>query len=386
MTDSADFRSRAVLAALAKRPDGAALLSVRAPRAAVVGGFVRDTLLGLEPREIDVVVEGSAEELARAIGGRVTIHPAFGTARAEHDGWAIDIAGARTERYPAAGALPVVAPASIEEDLARRDFTVNAIAVPLADGEPLAAPSALEDLAARRLRVLHDASFTDDPTRLMRLVRYAHRLGFEVEPHTRTLADAATLDTVSEARVGGDLRLILGEPEPLGPLTDLQTKLPLNVDRGVIERARALAPDDARADLVLLAAVTRQRATDAWIAGLELTADERDVVSRAREAEALAATMNRAASPSELRDALRGVPVEVVVIAGALGAAEAAAAWFTDIRHVELEIGGQDLIAAGVPQGAAIGRRLDRTLRRKLDGEIARGRAAELASALGDDG
>jgi len=374
-----------VIEALAARRDGAAALAARAPRAAVVGGFVRDTLLGSSPREIDIVVEGDAAALAHEIGGTVTEHAAFGTARVERDGWSIDIAMARTETYSKPGALPQVAPATLADDLRRRDFSVNAIAVTLAGAEMIADARAADDLAARRLRVLHDAGFVDDPTRVMRLVRYAHRLGFEIDPHTRELADAAAFDSVSGARIGAELRLILAEDDPIAPLRDLAGRLPVTVDRELIERALALTPPDAQTDLVILATVTRERAPQEWIADLELTASERDVVVGAKQAPSLARAIERCATPSELREALRGVPPEVVAIAGALGPAQAAARWLSTLRHVALDIGGDDLLAAGVPAGVEIGARLDRTLRRKLDGELTGGRDVELASALGEE-
>jgi tRNA nucleotidyltransferase (CCA-adding enzyme) len=384
MPTAASIDPGVVLEALAQRADGAAVLAARARGAAVVGGFVRDTLIGIPPREVDVVVEGDAEGFARELGGVVTIHAAFGTARAERDGWSIDVAAARSERYPQPGALPVVAPASLEQDLGRRDFAVNALAVTIDDGELLAVAGALEDLSEQRLRVLHDRSFLDDPTRVMRLARYAHRLGFSVEPHTAALARAARLDTVSGARIGAELRLALAERDPLAPLSDLSGKLPIVIDRRLVESALALAPPDASRELVILAAITREIAPPDWIAELELTAHERDVVLAAANAAQIADAIEQAVSASSLHDALKDVPPEVVAIAGGLGPTAAARRWLEELRHVRLEIGGDDLIAAGIPSGPELGARLERTLRRKLDGQLAGGRRAELVSALGD--
>ena len=377
-----DFRADVVLDALARRPDGAAVLALADSGVAVVGGFVRDTLLGIEPREVDVVVEGDAEAFARRLGGSVVTHAAFGTARAVGDGWSIDVAAARRERYPRPGALPLVEPATLTEDLARRDFGANAVAVTLAGGDLLAAAGALEDLAERRLRALHDRSFIDDPTRVMRLARYRHRLGFTVDAATAALADAATLDTLSGARVTAELRLALLEPDPLAPLADLQGKLPIVVDRELVERALALTPADADRQLVILGAIVANLPASDWVDSLELTAYERRVLERAGQAERLAAQIAAAGSASALRDALRGIPPEAVAIAGAFGPVAGARRWLEELRGVELEIGGDDLLAAGVPAGPELGARLERTLRRKLDGQLTAGRAAELASAL----
>ncbi|HVR05719.1 MAG TPA: hypothetical protein VMS02_06730, partial [Solirubrobacteraceae bacterium] len=228
-----------LLGRLGELPGGERLLAAATPGAYLVGGAVRDLLLGQAPRELDVVVEGDAAALAAALGAAVE-HPRFGTALVELPGGArIDVARARRERYAAPGALPDVEPASLAEDLLRRDFTVNAIALALAGkrrGELRAAPHACEDLRAGRLRVLHGRSFEDDPTRLLRLARYRTRLGFAVQEETAGLAEQAVaggaLATVSGARLGAELRLVLAEPDPVVTLAELER-------RGVL---RALHP------------------------------------------------------------------------------------------------------------------------------------------------
>jgi tRNA nucleotidyltransferase (CCA-adding enzyme) len=166
-------------------PGGSALLSAADDRTHLVGGTVRDLLLGRRPREFDVVVEGDPGELAGRLSSTYVLHDRFGTATLDVEGARVDIARSRRERYPAPGALPEVEPAGLEEDLLRRDFTVNAMAVSLHSGELRTAPRAREDLDDRLLRVLHESSFDDDPTRLLRLARYAVRLGFDVEPQTK---------------------------------------------------------------------------------------------------------------------------------------------------------------------------------------------------------
>src|SRR4051812_43933303 len=155
-----------------------------APGVHVVGGAVRDALRGQVPRELDLVVEGDALAVARRaaarVGGTLTVHERFGTATVRAEGYDFDLAGARRESYPRPGALPEVElGARIADDLARRDFSVNAMAVGLADGAFTEWPGARADLDARLLRVLHERSFIDDPTRMLRLLRYAARLGFD---------------------------------------------------------------------------------------------------------------------------------------------------------------------------------------------------------------
>ena len=360
---------QAVLAALARYPQ----LPQAHGRVAAVGGFVRDVWLGRDPRELDVVIEGDAVQFARALGGELVVHESFGTASASGPEWRIDVAAARTERYPAPGALPVVAPASIEEDLPRRDFTANAIAVTTA-GEVIAPQHALEDLGARTLRVFHEASFIEDPTRIVRLERLAARLGFAIEPDTAALAARAGFETLSGARLGGELRLALAEHDPVAVLAALAGRLPIDVDRELLEAALGLAPPDADRAMLLLGAVVRE---DRWLATLELTARELEVAQAVRGARTPDAT-----APSALWRAWRHTPVEAVAVAGARGDRGAAARWIEELRGTTLQIGGEDLLAAGVPQGPEIGRRLARTLERKLDGQLPGGRDGELADAL----
>jgi tRNA nucleotidyltransferase (CCA-adding enzyme) len=351
----------------------------------VVGGAVRDLLLGGAPVDLDLVIEGDAIAAAGRLGEAI-VHERFGTATVLVDGHAYDFASARTETYARPGALPEVRPGSLEQDLLRRDFTVNAIALGL-DGRLVAAPGALVDLDARLLRILHERSFVDDPTRLLRLVRYATRLGFAVESQTEVLARVAVasgaLATVSRARIGGELRLLLREHRVEAALTWI-SGWPLGAriafDAELAERAVALLPADGRRDLLLLAVAVRgvdATRLSAWLDGLEFVAGERAVVVAAAQASA----SEGEGAASEIAARFRGQPVEAVALAGALADPGPARRWLTELRHVTLSIDGSDLLVAGVPQGEAVGRALEAALRAKLDGD-APDRAAELAAAL----
>jgi tRNA nucleotidyltransferase (CCA-adding enzyme) len=367
----------------------------------LVGGVVRDLLLGAgTPTDFDVVVDGDAVAAARRLGGALQIHDRFGTSTAELDGARYDFARARSETYERPGALPEVEPAGIEVDLGRRDFTVNAIAVALGGaraGELVAVPPALEDLEARRLRVLHDGSFIDDPTRLLRLARYAGRLGFAVAPETRELARQAlhsdALATVSGPRIGAELRLLAREPDPVGAFEALRE---LEIDRAIepsfgladpelARRALGLLGAEGRRDLAVLAAAFRQvpaTVLNALLDRLAFEARDRDtIVAGATRGDEIAAALERSERPSEIAEAVAGAGSEAVALAGALGPAEAARDWLTRLRHVRLEIDGNDLLAAGVPEGQAVGSGLAAALAAKLDGR-ADGREAELTRAL----
>jgi tRNA nucleotidyltransferase (CCA-adding enzyme) len=381
---------QAALDVLRADPCGARLLSAFAPGEGVrlVGGAVRDLLLERAWRELDLVVEGDVDAAAARLGGEVTAHGRFGTARVRADGCAYDLVRARAESYAHPGALPDVRPGTLEEDLRRRDVTVNAIAMGL-DGELTAVDGALEDLRAGRLRVLHDASFVDDPTRVWRVARYAARLGFDVEERTRALAGAADPATVSGDRLGAELRLALREPDPLAALQAVRDLNPAYLPAGFDTRPRALAaamdllPDDGRADLLTLAACTAGMdagALLAWLDDMGFVAGERDLVAAASRF-STGEPLRAARTNAEIARAARGAPVEAVALAGG----ENARRWLTELRDVRLEINGDDLLAAGVPEGPEIGARLQRTLDRKLDGELA-GREHELAAALDQDG
>jgi tRNA nucleotidyltransferase (CCA-adding enzyme) len=377
-----------VLAALAATPTGPRVLTAlaRVPEAWVVGGAVRDALLGRPHRELDVVVEGDTGPLLALLGGEVRHHERFGVATVATPDGPVDVVRARAESYPAPGALPIVRPGTLEDDLARRDVTINTFAV--RPGRELrSARGAGDDLRAGLLRVLHPGSFADDPTRLWRVARYAARLAFAVEPATAALAAAADPGTVSGVRLGNELRLALREPDPTAALQAARALNPALLPDGLttappgLAEAVALArAAGAREDLVVLAAccapVDAGRLV-AWLDDLGFTAAERDVVAAGSRASTLA-PLRAARTPAEIGRAARGAPPEVVALAGGPNARR----WLGELRHVRLEITGADLLAAGVPEGPEVGRLLARALDRKLDEGLS-GRDAELAAALG---
>jgi tRNA nucleotidyltransferase (CCA-adding enzyme) len=348
-------------------PELEAVAAAAGDPAYLVGGAVRDLLLGRERGDIDLVVVGDPAALAAALGAEtLSQHQRFGTVKLVLDGHQIDVATARTESYERPGALPRVAPAgSIEADLARRDFSLNALALALAEPDRLLdLHGGRADLEAGLLRVLHPASFIDDPTRAIRAARYAARFGFELESRTAELVRATDLDAVSAERRDAELlRLAAEATAPRG--------FELLAEWGLVElRAGGLE---------LAAAVSRLLATPPW----EDEAQTAVAVLAAAvgpvggEAELAAQSPER---PSEgVALAQRRSPVELA-LARSLGAS-----WLDDYvslwREVSLTIGGEDLIAAGVAAGPDVGRGLEAALRAKLDGEID-GREQELAAAL----
>jgi len=229
----------------------------------VVGGFVRDLLLGEPTLDMDLVVEGDAIALARRlgarIGARVRSHGRFGTAKlilegreAEFGVPFLDFATARMEFYPHSAALPEVERSSIKADLHRRDFTINTLAIRLDSGHfgrLLDFYGGVQDLEEGLIRVLHSLSFIEDPTRIMRAARFEQRLGFVIEPRTAELIDNALpmLHRVSGERIRHELYLILQEREPervlcrldgLGVLAQIHPRLAC--DEAIWERFAAL--------------------------------------------------------------------------------------------------------------------------------------------------
>ena len=207
----------------------------------VVGGMVRDLLLGLQTIDVDIVIEGQGIHFARSLADRlhatVRCHERFGTATLMvPDQLRVDIATARTELYERPAALPRVSPGSIRDDMARRDFTINTLAASLMPGEfgrVLDDFGGVRDLRERHIRALHERSFIDDPTRIFRAVRFEKRLDFRIVRSTEQwIADALSrslLEELEDYRIAAELRLILEETDPAGPLRRLS-------ELGIIDR------------------------------------------------------------------------------------------------------------------------------------------------------
>jgi tRNA nucleotidyltransferase (CCA-adding enzyme) len=382
-----------------------------------VGGAVRDLMLGARNVDLDLAIEGDAREvareLARRLGGDAVEHERFGTATVRAGALAVDLATARRESYAQPGALPDVEPSSLDDDLARRDFTVNAMAASLDAsrlGELRDPHGGQKDLEGRVIRVLHPGSFVDDPTRLLRAVRYESRLGFRMDPETERLAREAIAagapSTVSGARIRDELLDLLGEIMRPAKAPDRAA-----ADAGAIARMaelgldRALSPalGDARPELVAAAveaaarvgAQPRYAALAAlvsgdpdglagWVEDLHLRAEDRDaVLHAARKGPQLVRALAADLPDSALHALLHCELPETFALALALGAPEQPIARYQKhLGATRLEITGDDLREAGIGEGPAIGRALEETLRRKLDGEVA-GREAELTLALG---
>jgi tRNA nucleotidyltransferase (CCA-adding enzyme) len=405
-----------------QRVDAIAAVSRRTGTPAyLVGGFVRDLLLDRDNRDLDVVVEGDgpafARELATELGGTVRVHEAFLTAAVRlPDGETVDVASARSEFYRAPAVLPEVESSALRQDLYRRDFTINTLAVRLGPDGPFELVDFFggqRDLKDGILRVLHGLSFIDDPTRVLRAVRLAQRLDFRISPETVRLIGVAVaegiFDQLSGTRLRDELELLLDDPETavrglerlqeLGVLPALHPALAIDGERlHSLRQARAafdwyrlqnLSEPAVRLSLLLLLALVRHLSVEArrsLAARLQLVPADSAVLESApwrldRLREDLAAPH---LAPHAAHASLAGLAGAELLLALAEGE-ELARGWvrreLTEMRRVRLRVAGRDLLAHGFAPGPAIGEALRATLDARLDGRV--DADGELSFALG---
>lgn len=376
----------------------------------LVGGTVRDILLGERTFDVDVAVEGDgiafARTLATALGGRVRSHDKFGTAVVLYgEEERVDVVTARTEFYDAPAALPAVEHASIREDLFRRDFTINAMAVSLKgeDFGRLVDPfGGRRDLEAETIRVLHNLSFIDDPTRIFRAVRYENRYRFRMDEHTAGLArgciEMGLVGDLSSARLRDELVALLEEGDIAHSIVRLRE---LGADRAI--HPQLAADEEAVALLERLTELKEQYELDvpAWRLGLAVLARKLPpnevydwlarLKARRRDAEMIAAAVTVGPRLVERLRAGETEPADIVSMADpyspdaplfalALADVEPLHAYFRRLRDVKLDIGGGDLAELGLGESPRVGEILAELRRRKLNGELD-GRESELAAA-----
>ena len=373
----------------------------------LVGGAVRDLILGLPFVDIDIVVEGDAPSLARsaghALGVPVRGYRAFGTATIAGpdtdtgEGYQIDFATARHERYPRPGALPRVTPSTLRDDLLRRDFTIHAMAFALegpAAGQIIDPTAGGQDLADRLIRILHDRSFIDDPTRILRAARYASRLRFTLEPHTLALAlrDAPALATVSGARIRGELERMLAEAHPaaaftaaveLGALHAITPGFRIDPSAGeAFHHWRTAMPEAERPQVgwailgaglspVVAAALARR-----------LSLPKRDAAALTGAATLAGNAVLASASPSHVARAVESASLAAVRGAALTAPDEAIRRslrhYLEESRSVRPLLSSADLLASGVPRGPALSAIATLLLDARRDG-LATTREDELA-------
>jgi tRNA nucleotidyltransferase (CCA-adding enzyme) len=370
----------------------------------LVGGVVRDLLLERASFDLDLVVEGNAIDLAQKLvqtrPGKITTHPRFGTAKIQWPEWSLDLATARSETYSRPGALPTVKPGSISDDLFRRDFTINAMAVHLDPehyGETIDLYGGREDLQSRLIRVLHNRSFTDDATRIWRALRYEQRLDCRLERNTHKLLtrDAVMLETISGDRIRHELELIFKEELPekiiyraeeLGVLDQLHPALRGNGELAELyNRARNLtapSPPPAALYLALLIYPLNSRDLEKLIVRLRppktLAVTLQDTISIAERIEQL---QDPTLAPSRIYQLLQG-HAALAITAGLLTTDSSVARrhirlYQDKLRYARTALTGDDLIKMGIPAGPGLKTVMERLLAAKMDEEVASRREEE---------
>lgn len=376
----------------------------------LVGGFVRDALLGIRQKDLDITVVGDgvvlAHRLASELGTQAEVADRFGTATVPVGGGLdLDLVTARRESYPSPGALPLVEPGTLEDDLARRDFTINALAVPIAGdgfGGLIDTHGGTADLAGRLVRVLHPRSFADDPTRIFRAVKYAERLGFNIERDTLELILQAVRDgalaTISTERAVRELLLVLEEPhseamlaalDRLGVLSSVHPGLAWAYPRGHVRLAGDSELTPAQRRDAYLAAIAAEYAynpqeAEALARWLRLPAG---LVRLMRDAAALAGLWPRLSNeelrPSDVYNMLSGLDGAALQAFSRLEALRADdTGWgrfqefMSRTRKLKPGLTGDYLRAAGIKEGPVYKEAMRALREAVLDGQVS-GRAEE---------
>lgn len=386
------------------------LAEQRGYSAYVVGGFVRDLLLGIDNLDVDLVVEGDGIAFARALAkdkeARVKVHERFGTAVILFpDGFKLDVATARTEYYEYPTALPTVEQSSIKKDLYRRDFTINTLAVrlnPRTFGQLIDFYGGQRDLKERTIRVLHSLSFVEDPTRVFRAIRFELRFGFRLSKETLALIKGAVkmelFHRLSGQRLLDELRCLFSERTPrnavrrladLDLLRFIHPKLDWSsrLDRRLIELEEAL--DWYRFSCLdrtinrwlvyamALAEVLPDQAVHDVLKRFPFPEEERSAITEARFlSQQVCRQLSRRASfrPSETVRLLTGLSDETLVFLLAhnksLSAKRQLSAYLTTYRDVKPSLTGKDLKALGQKPGPRYREILSRLMEARLDGEV----------------
>ena len=357
----------------------------------LVGGPVRDAVLDVPANDLDFVLIGDAptlaSDLAEELGGQVTVHPRFGTATVEIEGDRIDIVTARKEVYPFPGSLPEVSASSLEDDLARRDFSINAMALPLSGDSPevIDPHGGLEGLAYRRVATLHPGSFTDDPSRMLRAVRYEQRLGLQISDTTLSEMQSALAgrhaDAVSGDRWRQEFQKIFEEPQAfkmliraigLGVLAAIHPALSDSRPLAILAGEGGLAPSDFLSALAMpLSAADGKGVSDR----LNLPADWARVVRDTIVLQGILPEITGpSVSPSKVCSALEKLDADAIAAAARLSLDIQLASRlrrYLDVwRLVSPVLTGDDLLAMGVPPGSNVGEVLRELNSAKLDGLV----------------
>jgi tRNA nucleotidyltransferase (CCA-adding enzyme) len=359
----------------------------------LVGGPVRDMLLDRPPDDLDLVVEGDAPTLASEVageaGGETLSHSRFGTATLRVGDLRLDIATARTESYPRPGALPQVQSGTLRQDLIRRDFSINAMALALSGektGQLVDMFNGEDDLGNGLVRVLHDRSFIDDPTRILRGVRYEQRLGFRFEETTlrllREALERGSLSTVSGDRLRHELELMLEEPEPLKPLLRARELevfphlYPTLGDTPYLPRLEGQPVDEPLMYLATLAYGLHPVQRPGFVYRLNMPSKWEKIVADAATLHSLGPQLEQEDMPPlelcRLLDPLSPVSLRTGLLLVDEGPVKRTLErYLNELRHLKPLLNGDDLLLLGIPEGPLIGEALAMLRQARLEGRTA---------------
>ncbi len=376
-----------------------------------VGGFVRDLILKKNNFDLDITVEGNAigfgKFLVKGMNASLTEYGQFGTATLIlPDGFKFDLVSARKESYPYPGALPVVQEGTIQDDLFRRDFTVNAMAIAINGdkfGELVDHFYGLRDLKAKEIRILHERSFLDDPTRILRAVRFEQRLGFHIEKKTLALLKSAikndVVKNVKLPRYFAEFKKILEEPQPkkamkrlaaLGGFRFIDGKIKFghttsrlfdNIARNIIwfKRKFSLAEDKNIGPwLIYFMALVDQIPFNKTVEILEkfnLSKEDRGMVLLSKFVDRMAKKLSaKILYPYEVYTILKPLSYEATLFLYSYTSSSTVKKRIDDFLKkydsVSLQIGGDDLKVLGVLPGRQMGVILEAVLHEKINGRI----------------
>ena len=346
-----------------------------------IGGVVRDELLGRESFDIDITYVGNAIDYCSKFGEVIQVNPDFGTVRVNIGGREVDFASTRSESYPRKGHLPVVEKigCTLKEDVMRRDFTVNALAKSVTTGEIVDYTGGLEDLKNKKLRVLHDGSFIDDPTRIIRALKFSVRFGFDLDEHTRKLQEDYLANInydMSYKRVKKEL--IETFNHRFSPSSAFQAPSPAIGEKGIYQLAfekfinekiyKLVTPNEVELPSVNIEKlINKYEPENIWLiyvgvlrdlSRLPLTKIEQKILDDMPE--------KKLNGDFELYKAFENARLETVLLYGILKDEQGARHYLDDLRKIKISINGDDLQKLGINPSPKYQQIFDEILKQKL--------------------
>lgn len=347
----------------------------------LVGGCVRDEILGVDNKDIDITVEGNAKKIAESFskkaGVKIKKTSQFGTFILFVSGFRIDIATSRREIYPGPGKLPLVEAGSIVEDLSRRDFTINSMAIPIGTKTLIDPFQGLKDIKKRLIRVLHGKSLIEDSTRIFRALRFAERLDFQIEQITESLIEEAiekkTLLAISPARIRNEFSLCFKEKRRWNILEKI-------AQLGILEQLGMVYPErdflEELDEFAMKLGIEREplyfmALTDGGLNRKILTGKEKRYLNAVETLLRKINLLKKNEDKGELYTTLQGFPPHSLAYIGVKeDVRDKISTYLDEIEPLRLEITGEDIKSLGVSEGKVVGKILLKVKRKKLEGGL----------------